>query len=282
MKTGRHIVSTEWLAEHLDDPSVVVLDASWHMPDSEQTGREDYDKNHIPGALHFCIDKVAEQDCDLPHMLPSAADFSRHARKLGLTNHNMIVIYDTGGVHAAARAWWMFRTFSHERVRILDGGMERWRREGRPLSSEPVAINQGHFTALRQPQHRATKEDVLKAIETGDVQIIDARGIPRFRGDDDEPRAGVRSGHMPTAKNLPYFRLFTDDGTFQTPSEIARHFLDVGVDFEKPIITTCGSGVTACILAFCLNMIGKEDVRVYDGSWSEWGADHDLPLETGE
>ena len=282
MKEGRHIVSTEWLADHLNDPAVAILDASWHMPDSGRNGRDEFDKSHIPGARHFDIDKVAEQDCDLPHMLPSAAEFSRHARKLGLTNHNMIVIYDTGGVRAAARAWWMFRTFSHDRVRILDGGMERWLREGRPTTHEATTIQQGHFTALRQPHHRATKEDVLNAIETGSAQIIDARGIPRFRGDEDEPREGVRSGHMPSAKNLPYFRLFTDDGTFETASDVARHFLDAGVDFEKPIITTCGSGVTACILAFCLNMIGKEDVRVYDGSWVEWGSDHTLPLAKGQ
>ncbi len=277
-----HLVTTDWLAEHLEAPDVVVMDASWHLPSEQRDGREEYLAEHIPGALYFDVDDLSDDKDTLPHMLPPPEKFSSRMRKTGIGDGIRVIVYDSRGLFSAARAWWMFRVFGHDDVAILDGGLEKWKAEGRPLEDGPALVRQErHFTARRQALMIRDKDDVKAALNHGRIQLADARSAPRFTGEEPEPRAGLRSGHMPGAANVHYARLLNDDGTVKGEEDLRAVFDAAGIDLNRPVITTCGSGVTAAILTLGLTLLGHDDNALYDGSWSEWGGDENLPVETG-
>lgn len=282
MKRQDAFVGTVWLADHLADPQVRILDASWHLPGSGREGLAEYLKAHVPGAGFFDLDGISDADSPYPHMLPKEEEFARHMRRLGLANHHRVVVYDTGGLPAAMRAFWTFKVFSHDHVRILDGGLAKWVREGRPLDAGQNDMAAGHFSARLKPEMVASKSDVLQAVERQNSEIIDARSAGRFYAREPEPRPGVRGGHMPGARNLHYATLLSDDGTFADERRLEEIFGTLGIDPQKPVITSCGSGVTAAVLALGLNLLGRGDVRVYDGSWVEWGSDPATPVVTEE
>ena len=282
MKRQDAFVETVWLANHLADPQVRVLDASWHLPGSDREGLAEYLKAHVPGAGFFDLDRISDADSPYPHMLPKEEDFARHMRRLGLADHHRVVVYDTGGVHAAVRAFWTFKVFSHDQARILVGGLEKWVREGRPLETGHSDVAAGHFSARLKPEMVTSKDDVLQAVECRSSEILDARSAGRFFAREPEPRPGVHGGHMPGARNLHYASLFSDDGTLADERRLEEIFGGLGMDPQKPVITSCGSGVTAAIVALGLNLLGREDVRVYDGSWVEWGSDPTMPVVSEE
>ncbi|MGF1605278.1 MAG: 3-mercaptopyruvate sulfurtransferase [Rhodothalassiaceae bacterium] len=275
------LVSTDWLAEHLEAPDIRIVDASWHMPDTGRDARAEYREAHVPGAVFFDIDDIADTDSSLPHMVPSPEKFASRVRKLGLGDGNRIIVYDTGGVHPAARVWWMFRLFGSRDVAVLDGGLRKWRAEGRPLDDLPPVPRERHFTARLQVPLIRDRHQVLRHVERGDAQIADTRPADRFDGSQPEPREGVRAGHMPGAKNLPFDRLFNPDGTYKTGAALKAELDSAGIDPSRPLVTSCGSGVTACCLALSLATLGARDVAVYDGSWTDWGSHGDLPVEQG-
>ncbi len=279
------LVSTEWLAEHLNAPDVRVVDASWCMPGSDRDLRAEYNDQHIPGAVFFDIDDIADSDTDLPHMLPSAEKFSSRVRKLGLGDGVRIVVYDSnGGFMAAHRVWWTFRAFGHEDIAVLDGGLPKWLAEGRPVEDIPPLPRERHFTARMNTFLVRSRDQVLANIGTDKEQLIDARNVERFTGAGDEPRPGLRRGHIPGSLNVPFQKVLDTEhfNVMRPAGEIMTTFKGVDVDLARPITTTCGTGVTASSLAFALYLIGHEDVAVYDGSWTEWGGDENLPLETGD
>jgi thiosulfate/3-mercaptopyruvate sulfurtransferase len=279
---SKWLVSTDWLAEHLTAPDVAVLDASWHLPTSGRDGKAEFLSAHIPGALFFDIDEIADTSSLYPHMLPSAEKFSSRMRKMGIGDGKKIIVYDTVGLYSAARAWWMFRVFGKEDVAILDGGFPKWKMEGRPIEDgEPPPRQERHFTARYQGMLVRDRNDVLRAIRSGQEQLVDARSVGRYAGIEPEPRPGVRSGHIPGARSLPYSTLVHDDGTLKSASDIEGAFAKAGIDPSRPVIAYCGSGVTAAVLSFGLAVAGRHDHTVYDGSWSEWGSEAELPIETG-
>jgi len=275
------LVSVKWLADHLDAPDVRVVDASWHMPAENRDPYEEYRSAHIPGAVFFAIDEICDTECGLPHMLPSPTMFSSRARKLGLGSGNKIVVYDSKGLFSAARVWWMFRVMGHQDVCVLDGGLPKWRAEGHPIEDLPPRPRERHFIARVNRELVRDIDQVKLACKGDQEQIFDARGPGRFKGEEPEPREGMRSGHIPGAKSVPFPSLLNDDGTVKSPDEIRTIFTNAGLDLDKPVITSCGSGVTACILTLALETIGKTDVAVYDGSWSEWGCHPDVDVATG-
>lgn len=271
------IVSTEWLAERLGSPDIVILDCSWHLPATKRDAKAEFIEGHLPGAQFFDIDKMSDTESPLPHMLPRAEVFSSKVRKLGIGDGKRIVCYDAAGLFSAARVWWMFRVFGHDDVVVLDGGLPKWKAEGRPLEDGPARTPQErHFTARYRSMLVADKNDVQAA-----DQVADARSPARFRGEEAEPRPGVRPGHIPGARNVHYATLLNPDGTLKQPDQIARLFRDAGVDLRKPVVTSCGSGVTAAILSLALAEAGVSGDRLYDGSWTEWGADPATQIETG-
>jgi thiosulfate/3-mercaptopyruvate sulfurtransferase len=275
------LVSTEWLARHLDAPDVRVVDASWHMPATNRDPRSEFDEQHIPGAVFFDIDDIADADSSLPHMLPSAEKFASRVRKLGLGDGNRIVVYDTTGVSAAARAWWMFRVFGHEDIAVLDGGFGKWLAEERPVTGEKTIPQERHFTARMNTLLVREYDQVLANVKSGREQFLDARSKGRFDGMEPEPREGLPSGHVPGSINLPFTRMLDmADKTMLPAEEIRDAFVDAGVDLGRPMLTSCGSGVTACILSLGLYLIGKKEVPVFDGSWTEWADNPDSPIET--
>lgn len=277
------IVSTQWLADHLKAPDVRIVDASWYPPSANRNGREEYDSEHIPGAVFFDIDDVADTTNPLPHMLPAPEKFASKVRKMGLGNGNKIVIYDgTGFGSAAARVWWMFRVFGHRDVCVLDGGLPKWLREQRATEDLPPIPRDRHF--IPHVNHSLVRDfDHMKAsLESGREQIVDARAPGRFKGTDAEPWPVKRVGHMPGALNVPVQSLIDErERTMKTGAELKALFDAAGVDMSKPIATTCGSGVTACVVALGLYLMGHKDVAVYDASWSEWGNRDDAPVEAG-
>lgn len=276
------VVSTEWLASRLDAPDIVILDASWHLPPAKRDAQAEYLAEHIPRALFFDIDEIADSDSPLPHMLPSPEKFASRMRKMGIGDGKQVIVYDTTGLYSAARAWWMFRVFGHDDVAVLDGGLPKWKAEGRPLAEGPPGlIQERHFTARYNSVMVRDKHEVRRAVETGDALIADARSPARFTGAEPEPRAGLRSGHMPGAHNVHYARLLNSDGTLKDAAAIEAELKKAGIDLSRPVITSCGSGVTAAILSLGLEMVGHADHAVYDGSWSEWGADPALPVTRG-
>ena len=275
------LVSTEWLAAHLDTPDVRVVDASWHMPAANRDPRAEYDEQHIPGAVFFDIDDIADSDSLLPHMLPSPEKFASRVRKIGLGDGNRIVVYDTTGVSAAARVWWTFRVFGHEDVAVLDGGLGKWLAEGHTVTAEGSTPRERFFRARTNTFLVRDYDQVLANCKTGREQFLDARSAGRFNGTEPEPREELPSGHAPGAINIPFTRLMEmADKTMLPSDEIREAFEDAGVDLDKQMLTSCGSGVTACILSLGLYLIGRREVPVFDGSWTEWASNPDSPIET--
>ena len=276
------LIETDELERELSAPDFVIIDASWHMPGEGKDARAEYLEEHIPGALFFDIDEITDAKNPLPHMLPPPEKFSSRMRAMGIGDGSRIVIYDNQGLFSAARVWWTFRVMGVEDVSVLNGGLLKWKREGRPLDSgEPTARSTRHFTARRNLDLVRDASDVKAALKDKSAEIVDARSEERFTGKVEEPRPGLRSGHIPGAHNLPFQRLLNEDGTLKPAAELERIFQDAGVDLSKPVVTSCGSGITASILALGLAEIGHRRMAVYDGSWAEWGADQSLPVETG-
>jgi thiosulfate/3-mercaptopyruvate sulfurtransferase len=275
------LVSTEWLAERLGSPDVQVVDGSWHMPAENRSGRAEYDDVHIPRAVFFDIDEIADRTTDLPHMLPSPEAFAEAAGALGLRREACVVAYDTNGVRSAARVWWTLRVMGFPHVRVLDGGLPKWRAEGRPVTAEPTAPEPTRLEPIFRPELVRGLEEMRRLANRPDEQVVDARGAARFRGEAPEPRAGLRSGHMPLSRNLPFDTLLTAEGEMRPRVELQALFERAGVDLGGAIVTSCGSGVTASVLALALARIGRDDVAVYDGSWTEWAGRQDTPVDTG-
>jgi len=275
------LVSTDWLADNLSNPDLRVLDGSWHLPTENRDPLAEYRSDHITGAQFFDIDGISDTTSDLPHMVPSAKQFARQVAKLGISNDDQIVVYDTQGLFSAARVWWLFRFFGLDNIAILDGGLPKWKAEGRPTSNTPIAPVSGTLSATVQSHYVRDAAQVLSASTSSDTQIIDARAPARFRGEAPEPRAGLRSGRIPNSNNVFFKSLLNADGTLKSDTELATVFKAQGVDLDQPIITSCGSGVTAAVLSLALQKIGHANHALYDGSWSEWGALHDYPIEQG-
>ena len=276
------LVSTAWLADHLKDPDLRILDATWFLPNETRNGRDEYDAGHIPGARFFDIDDISDQRSELPHMMPSTEKFMSRMRKMGVGDGHQIVVYDGMGLFSAARVWWMFRLMGKTDIAVLDGGFPKWQAEGRRIEDLPPVIRDRHMTVTRQNQMVKDVTQVASASKLGDYVIVDARSPERFRGDAPEPREGLRSGHIPNSRNVYYADLLNPDGTMKDPDVLRGIFEAAGVDLSKPAILSCGSGVTAAILALAMERMGKTDHALYDGSWAEWGTFQDLPIATGD
>jgi thiosulfate/3-mercaptopyruvate sulfurtransferase len=274
---SRWLVSTDWLAEHLRDGNLVTVDGSFFLPIQGRDAHAEYRAGHIPGAVFFDIEAVSDHSTELPHMLPGAGQFGVAAGALGIGDGDTVVVYDSLGLYSAPRVWWTFRLFGAKNVYILDGGLPQWKAEGRPTEAGDTQRPAKKFTAEMNVDAVAMTDDVRMALADERVQVVDARSAERFSGKAPEPRPGLRSGHMPGAFNLPYGRLI-ENGHLVARERIKAAFTDAGVDVDKPIITSCGSGVTAAILTFALDAIGKDAKRLYDGSWAEWASRPDLPI----
>ena len=282
LQTKTWLTETDELESELDAPDLVIVDASWHMPDDGKDARAEYVAEHIPGAIFFDIDEIADTKSKLPHMLPPPEKFSSRMRSMGIGDGSRIVIYDSSGLFSAARVWWTFRVMGVDDVSVLNGGLPKWKREGRPVESgAPVGRTTRHFTARRNADLVRDVSDIKKLVKDKSAEIVDARAPERFAGNAPEPRPGLRSGHIPGAHNLPYGKLLNKDGTLKSAPELEQLFADAGVELSKPVVTSCGSGITASVLALALAQLGHRKTSVYDGSWSEWGADQNLPIETG-
>lgn len=276
------LVSTQWLAEHLGAPDVKIVDASWYLPAAGRDPKAEFEQARIPGAVFFDIDAIADVTLPLPHMIPSPEAFSSHMRKLGLGDGSRIVVYDGAGLMSAARAWWMFRLFGHQDVAILDGGLPKWKSEGHPLDDHPKAPTTGHFTSRFNSFHVRDIGQIKQNIQTKKEQVLDARSAGRFNGTDPEPRKELKSGHIPGSLNLPFNELLDPDTQTMLPAAVLKQkFETAGIDMAAPVTTSCGSGITACVLAFGLHLLGHRRVAVYDGSWTEWASTSDAPIETG-
>jgi thiosulfate/3-mercaptopyruvate sulfurtransferase len=276
------LAGTDWLAAHLGDPHVRVVDCSFKLPGITPTARADYQQGHIPGAVFFDIDDIAEPGTALPHMIPSAELFAQKIGALGIGDDDRVIVYDGNGLSSAGRAWWMLRLFGHRDVALLDGGLPKWRAEGRPVDTAIPKPEPRHFTARFEPRLVRDKTALLGNLATRREQVVDARAAGRFDGTTAETRPGLRSGHIPGSRSLPYEQV-TDPATRQLRSaeQLTDLFREAGLALDRPVVTSCGSGVTACALAFALHLIGHPAVAVYDGSWSEWGLPGDTPVDTG-
>ena len=276
------IVETDWLQKHLSSPDLVVLDGSWHLPTAKRDPKAEYLAEHIPGAIFFDIDDLSDEKSHLPHMLPSTVKFSSRMKKMGIGDGARIVVYDTSGIFSAARVWWTFRAMGHQDVAVLNGGLKKWKAEGRALEDGlPPKRSEKHYTPLQNTEIIRDLDEMKALLKTPGAQIVDARPAGRFEGRDEEPRPGLVKGHIPGSKNIPSQSLLNPDGTFKSTDDLAALFKSAGIDVAKPVVTTCGSGVTASMLALALAVLGQTNAAVYDGSWTEWGSDQSLPIETG-
>jgi thiosulfate/3-mercaptopyruvate sulfurtransferase len=274
------LVSTVWLAAHLTAPDIKIADATWFLPTLGRDAKQEHAEAHLPGAVFFDIDDLADVASPLPHMLPDAVKFSSRMRRLGLGDGTRVVLYDNNQFSASARAWWMLRVFGHPDVVVLDGGLAKWRAEGRPVTDQPVVPREAHFTARQNNLLVRELEQMRANLLSRREQVVDARSRGRFSGVEPEPRAGLRGGHIPGSVSLPHLELLRGDGTLLPEPELRRRFAAAGIDLARPIVTTCGSGVTASTLALALYRLGRDEVAVYDGSWSEWGGRRDTPVES--
>ena len=272
-----NLVSTDWLVAHLNDADLVILDATWHLPTLKRNAHDEFVAAHIPRARFFDLDKTSDQNTTLPHMLPTAADFAFAMQQLGISSSTHVIAYDSYGLFSAARCWWMFKVFGHDKVSVLDGGLKKWRAEDRTTSAEePLPIKHGNLSAILHAEMVGN----INQVATTTAQIADARSPTRFRGEEPEPRPGVKPGHMPSAHNAHYSSLLAADGTLKPQAELAQSFASAGIDTKKPIVTSCGSGVTAAIPSLALTELGVKDHTLYDGSWAEWGAS-EMPIVRG-
>jgi thiosulfate/3-mercaptopyruvate sulfurtransferase len=280
--TDDPLVSTDWLAAHLDDRKVKIIDATFKLPGVLPLPVEDYLAAHLPGAVFFDVDHIADPNDKRPHMFPTAEQFARDVAALGISAGDTVVAYDAGGWVAAPRAWWMFLSFGHPNVKVLDGGLKKWLREGRPTHSGKVAPKPGKFQARLDPDYIRSQQQLMGNLETHAEQLIDARPRPRFEGTVAEPRPGLRPGHIPGSRNVPYAELFdANTGAMKPLDELRNVFTGVGVDMTRPIVTTCGSGVSALVLTLALYRLGVRGTALYDGSWAEWGLPDGPPVATG-
>ena len=278
----RTLVSTEWLAARLRDADLRVLDGTWFMPAMGRDARAEYAAGHIPGARFFDIDDISDHRSDLPHMLPPVEKFMSRVRALGVGDGHQIVVYDALGLFSAARVWWMFKLMGHDNVAVLDGGLPKWQAEGRSVEDAPPLIRDRHMTVRRRAHMVRGVTQVAQASKLGDHTILDARSAGRFAGTEPEPRASLRGGHIPGARSVPFTELLNEDGTMKSPERLRAAFKAAGADLAKPVITSCGSGVTAAVINLALERIGKTDHALYDGSWTEWGAFPTVPVATGK
>ncbi|KUP93341.1 3-mercaptopyruvate sulfurtransferase [Tritonibacter horizontis] len=282
MDDPKNLVSTDWLAAHLKDPDLRILDASWYLPQMARDAKAEYAEGHIPGARFFDIDEISDHRSDLPHMAPPVEKFLSRLRAMGVGDGHQVVVYDGAGLFSAARVWWLFRLMGQTNVAVLDGGLPKWKAEGRALEDLPPVIRDRHMTVRLQNHLVRDVTQVSSAAKLGDHEIIDARAADRFRGTAPEPRPGMRAGHIPGSKNVPFTTLLSANGTMKDADGLRAVFTAAGVDLGKPAITSCGSGVTAAVLNLALERMGKHDHALYDGSWSEWGAFPTLPVATGD
>lgn len=276
------LVSTGWLAAHLKDPDLRVLDASWYLPAAGRNPAQEYQNAHIPGARFFDIDDISDHRSDLPHMVPPIEKFMSRMRAMGVGDGHQVVVYDGAGLQSAARVWWMFRLMGQNNVAVLDGGFPKWQAEGHEIEDLPPMVRDRHMTVRFQNHLVRDVTQVAAASKLGDHEIIDARSSGRFTGTAPEPREGLRGGHIPGSRNVPYTDLLNDDATMKDTAALRAVFEAAGVDLSKPAITTCGSGVTAAVLSLALERIGKADHALYDGSWAEWGMFPTVSVATGE
>ena len=266
----------------MSSPDLIILDGSWHLPTANRDAKKEYLAEHIPGALFFDIDDLSDEKSSLPHMLPSTVKFASRMKKMGVGDGARIVVYDTTGIFSAARVWWTFRAMGHRDVAVLNGGLRKWKAEGRPLEDGPPAKrSERHYTPLQNTEIIRDLDEMQTLLRKSGTQIVDARPAGRFEGLDPEPRPGLRGGHIPGSKNVPSQDLLNADGTLKSAAELGKLFENVGIDVSRPVVTTCGSGVTASMLALALAVLGQTNAAVYDGSWAEWGQENGLPVETG-
>lgn len=282
MDNPKVIVSTEWLAAHLRDPDLRIIDASWYLPNMGRDPKAEYEACHIPNARFFDIDEISDQRSDLPHMAPPVEKFMSRLRAMGVGDGHQVVVYDGMGLFSAARVWWLFRLMGKLDVAVLDGGLPKWVAEGRETEDLPPILRDRHMTVTRQNQMVKDVTEVSSAAKLGDWVIVDARAADRFRGEVEEPRPGLRAGHIPNSRNVFFKDVQNADGTMKSPDALKSVFEQAGVDLSKPVITSCGSGVTAAVLNLAMEHMGKTDHALYDGSWAEWGAFPTLPIATGE
>lgn len=275
------LVSTQWLADEMGASDLRIVDASYHLAATGRDAAAEYEAGHLPGAVFMNLGELTDTSSPIENTLPSPAKFASRMQSLGLGDGSRIVLYDDSAVKTAARAWFMLRMFGANHVAILDGGLAKWKAEGRPLDAGATTLRERHFTAWAETGRQRSKADVLANIASGDEQLVDARSAARFSGAEADPRPGIATGHIPGSLNLPYGDLFAADGTYKDKAGLKAAFDRAGIDLARPVVTSCGSGVTACVIAFGLHLLGKDDVALYDGSWTEWGADPDMPKALG-